>query len=339
MKRIFAAIVILWFALAGASAQGLPNPPKLSMWNRGVFNLFESGGVTSVGPSWMGDPVKQGPYNSLSLDWSMKDVGWTMTAQWDGDARTYPVYLRDFSGRYSLFNGFLRLTAGKVWSDGGYRFRNFDTTGFSTRIAGGEMGLMAQIQPVGGLSVGTFVPIPVTSQSASATFENMNFGAEWIFDSDVTIKASYRLEPVFDAKYLTSSNREFAIGVAMTMLPDVAFTLGYRFLDDTPEHDLFFDASYRQPALKLKMFADLNIVDAMLYYGGKLNAEYFFADTPFVLGASVSHGNGDAWYNDGTDLNPYVRYEIGGSSVQIGADLLYKTELNYKIQFSYTISF
>ncbi|HWR12933.1 MAG TPA: hypothetical protein VN445_14010 [Rectinemataceae bacterium] len=339
MKKTIATIAMLGLAAAVVGAQGGVDLPKLSMWNRGVFNLYESGGTTSVGPSWMGDAIKQGPYNSLSLDWSMKDVGWTMTAQWDGDAKTYPFYLRDFSGRYSMFKGFLKLTAGKVWADGGYRFRNFDTTGFSTRIASGETGVMARLQLAKGLSVGTFVPIPVASQAAGATFGKMNFGAEWIFENIATIKASYRLEPVSDIKSLNSGNREFAIGAVLTALPDFAFTLGYRFLDATPEHDLFFDASYSLPVLKLKMFADLNIVDAGLYYGGKLNAEYFVSDTPFVVGASASYGNGDAWYDDGVEANPYFRYEFGGSSVQLGADLLYKAALTYKVQLAYTISF
>ena len=269
----------------------------------------------------------------------MQDVSWTMTTQWDGDAKTYPVYLRDFSGHYSLFKGFLKLTAGKVWSDGGYRFRNFDTSGFSTRMADGKMGIMAQVQPVGGLSIGSFLPIPVASQDASATFGNMNFGAEWMIGKSAMIKASYRFEPVFDTKYLANDNKEFAMGVALTALPGFVFTLGYRYLDATPEHDLYFDTSCSLFALKLKMFADLNIVNASLYYGGKLNAEYFFESTPFVMGASVSYGNGDTWYDDGMEVNPFFRYEFGGSSVQLGADLLYKVALTYKVQLAYTISF
>ena len=31
-------------------------------------------------------------------------------------------------------------------ADGGYRFANFDTAGFSTRLADGETGVMATIQ-------------------------------------------------------------------------------------------------------------------------------------------------------------------------------------------------
>lgn len=339
MKKTIAIIAMLGLAAAIAGAQSDVNLPKFSMWNRGVFNLYESGATTSVGPSWMGDPIKQGPYNSLSLDWSMKDVGWTMTAQWDGDAKTYPFYLRDFSGRYSMFKGFLRLTAGKVRSDGGYRFSNFDTTGFSTRIANSEMGILVQVQPIKGLSVGTFVPIPVASQAADATFGKVNFGAEWVFENKAAIKASYRLEPVSDMKSVADDNREFAIGAVLTAVPDFVLTLGYRFLDATPEHDLFLDASYSLPRLRFKFFADLNIVNSQFYYGGKLNAEYLVANTSFVVGASAFYGNGDAWYDDGMDVNPYFRYEFGGSSVQLGADLLYKTALTYKVQLSYTISF
>lgn len=91
-------------------AQGAPALPRLSMWNRGVFTLYDANGKTAVGPNWMGYTVDQGPYNSLSLDWAGTNVSWTMTADWEGDGATYPISLSDYSGSFRLFEGKAMIT-------------------------------------------------------------------------------------------------------------------------------------------------------------------------------------------------------------------------------------
>lgn len=332
MKRSIVLALILAAALAPLAAQDAA--PKLSMWNRGVFNLYSSDGTTSLGPNWMGYGVAQGPYNSLSLDWASKLVTWSMTAEWDGDGKVYPIYLRDYSGSFNMFGGFMKLTAGKVFGVDEYRFRNFDYTGFSTRIANAETGFLVQIFPMKALSLGAFIPVPVLAQSAATTYSRPNFGIRWTAGDFAAVKVSLRLEP--DA---STGNRELAVGATLTAVPNLGLTIGYTYRDVTQENDLFIDGSYGMGPLVLNAFADGNFIAGVFVGGGKVNAEYSLPKTPFTFGSSAAYGNGDVWGNSGLDLNPYIRYSFGGSSVQTGVDVTYGTVWAYKVQFTYTVGF
>lgn len=103
-------------AATGAFAQYVTTPATLSMWNRGVFNLYESvGNTTSVGPNWMGYDPPQGAYNGLTLSYTARNVSWIMTAEWEGDWTNVDIsktVLSEFSGSYAMFGGAVRLTAG-----------------------------------------------------------------------------------------------------------------------------------------------------------------------------------------------------------------------------------
>ncbi len=326
----------MFILLFSAYSQSSPAAPRLGMWNRGVFNLYSSDGTTSVGPNWMGNVIPQGPYNSLSLDYSIKNVSWTMTAQWDGDGRQYPIFLRDYSGTISMFNGFARFTGGKVWAGDEFRFRNFDSTGFATRIAGGETGFLLRLYPFDGVTIGAFVPVPVANQSAAVTYGSTNFGAEWVVNPELVFRASYRLEPD------TSGNREFAIGASVSAVRDLIVTIGYTNRDVTPENNFFMDASYNLNPLMIRAFADVNLIAGDTFYGGKLQVEYSFQDSPFVAGASVSYGNGDLWWNNGFEAFPYVRYNVSGASVQIGGKVQFDELFvyqSYGVQLAYTVGF
>ena len=330
------ALAALLFFIAAAAiplAAQEAAPPKLSMWNRGLFNLYTSDGTTSGGPNWMGYATDQGPYNSLSLNWAGKLVNWSMTAEWDGDGSVYPIYLHDYSASYAMFTGFVRFTAGKVYGGDDYRFRNFDTTGFSTRIANAETGVMVQVLPAKNLSLGAFIPIPVAERSAEITYSRPNFGFQWVAGDFAILKSSLRLEP------LANGNREASVGVSLTAIRNFGLTLGYTYRDVTMENDFFLDTSWRSGPLTLHAFADLNLVDADLYYGGKVNAEYAFPTIPFTLGGSASYGNGDIWYNDSLELYPYLRYNFSGSSVQTGVVVDYADAWTYKVQLQYTVGF
>jgi hypothetical protein len=330
MKRSIVLALMLTAALTASAAQEAG--PRLSMWNRGVFNLYSTDGTTSLGPNWMGYAVDQGPYNSLVLDWSGKDVTWSMTAQWDGDAQVYPIYLYAYSGSFTMFDGFMRLTAGKV-SSNEYRFRNFDTTGFSTRIANAETGLLLQVFPVKGLSVGAFLPVPVSAQGVAITYAHTNFGIQWTPSESLVFKASLRLEPA------SSGNREASVGASIVPFKNSTLTIGYTYRDVTQENDLFLDGSCRLGDLSFHAFADGGLIAGSWVAGGKLNAEYSLPKTPFTLGASASYGNGDAWGISGLDLNPYIRYGFSGSSVQVGTDVTYGTSWAAKLQLAYTVGF
>ena len=335
-KRIGLLAILAAILAFPAYSQNASPSPKLSMWNRGVFNLYASDGNTKLGPSWMGNVIPQGPYNSLSFDYAVTNVSWTMTAQWDGDGRAYPIFLRDYSGTISMFDGIARFTGGKVWAGDEFRFRNFDTTGFATRIANGETGFMVRLYPLRGLAVGVFVPIPVADQSASLTYASMNFGAEWVLNPNWTFRSSYRFEPD------SFGNKEFAIGVSTTAVNDLVLTIGYTNRDVSLEHDFFLDASFNLDPLAIRACADLNLIAGNPIYGGKILAEYAFPATPFVAGASLSYGTGDVWWNNGFEAYPYLRYAAGGSSVQIGGKVVCDTSLayqSYSIQLMYTVGF
>jgi hypothetical protein len=330
MKRSIALALILTTLLAALAAQ--ETAPKLSMWNRGVFNLYSTDGTTSLGPNWMGYAVDQGPYNSLVFDWAGKQIAWSMTAQWDGDGQVYPIYLHDYFGSFIMFDGVIKLTAGKVYSNE-YLFRNFDTTVFSTRIANAETGLLVQIFPVKGLSLGAFLPVPVSAQGVTITYAHTNFGIQWTPSESFVFKASLRLEPT------SSGNREASVGVSLVPIKNSTFKIGYTYRDVTQENDLFMDGSYRVGDLFLQAYADGGLIAGSWVVGGKLNAEYTLPQTPFTLGASVSYGNGDAWGFSGLDLNPYIRYGFSDSSVQVGTDVTYGTSWAAKLQLAYTVGF
>jgi hypothetical protein len=320
-------------AVSFVGAQETAPPAKLSMWNRGVFNFNITDGTTSVGPSWMGGGG--GVYNMLALDWAWKDVSWTMTMQWDGDAWNNVVNLRDYSGNFSLFGGLARLSMGKVWSDGGYRFINFDTSGFSTRIAAGVPGVLLRLYPVKGLSIGGFLPVDIAAKAFNLSFADVNFGAEYLVNDLFVLRTSYRMEE--DA----GGNQEFAIGVGLLAVDYLQLTLGYRYLDVLQEHDIFLDTSYRFVNFVLRAFGDVNFRPSAFFFGAKINGEYEFFNTPFALGVWTSLGNNDAWFNTNINAGLYGRYGFaGGSSVQAGAETTYNgSSLSFKAQLQYTISF
>jgi len=342
MKRSILLALILAATLALLPADETSTAPKLSMWNRGIFNLYSTDGTANLGPNWMGYAINQGPYNSLSLDWTSKLVTWSMTAEWDGDAKVYPIFLRDYAGSFDMFGGFMKFTAGKVFGSDAYRFRNFDYTGFSTRIANAETGFLVQVFPIKALSLGVFVPVPVTIRGASITYSQPNFGIQWIAGEIAVVKASCRLEP--DP---TTGNREVAVGAMLTAVPNLGLTLGYTYRDVTQENNIFLDGSYVLEALTINAFADLNFIAGTLAGGGKVNAEYILPKTPFTLGASASYGTGssaaygnaDIWGLTGLDLNPYVRYGFPGASIQVGTDITYGTIWAAKLQLAYTVGF
>ena len=332
-----------FLCLSFVPAQSGTLPVTISMWNRGVFNLYEGpGGTTSVGPDWMGYTDPQGAYNSLSMYYAIQNVSWNMTAEWEGDWSKLDIsntVLDEFSGSYSLFNGIARITAGKVRADGGYRFTNFDSAGFSTRIANSETGVLLTVQPAQGVSFGTFLPVPVSSQAASTTYTHMNFGASWNIPKVAILKASYRMEP-YTLYSTTLKGKELAIGGQLTAVQNFLFTLGYRWFDTAQEHDIFMDTSYRFPSTLLSAYAYMSVQASLLYKGFKLNIEQNLGKTALVAGSSVSWGEDSSlWWLDGWDFNPYLRYDFGGSSVQIGVDGTYTSSFAYKIQLSYTIGF
>jgi hypothetical protein len=303
------------------------------MWNRGVFTLYDANGKTSVGPNWMGYTVDQGPYNSLSLDWSGTNVSWTMTADWEGDGAAYPISLSDYSGSFRLFEGKAMITAGKVKSGDDYRFRNLETLGFATRMANQKMGVFLRVLPLKGLNLGAFLPVSVLEGSAADTFSDVNIGAEYTLDKVGIVRAQYRFEED------NNGNRELATGVQITAVPNFKLTMGYTWLDKAERHDILMDAVYKFPRLELGAYGDLNLTPGVIDYGAKVSAEYTFKNPPVTLGSSASYGTGDRWWLDGLELYPYARYNLGGSSVQLGSKFSYKTDWFYEVIFVYTIGF
>ncbi len=342
-KRVFAALAIMLLTTVSGFAQSGTTPATIGMWNRGVFNLYVNDGTTSVGPNWMGYSEPQGAYNGLTLFYVAKDVSWTMTAEWEGDWTKVDftkTTLSEFSGSYRMFNGFARLTAGKVRSDGGFRFANFDTAGFSTRIANGKTGILLTLHPAANFSIGTFLPVPVASQSATTTYTRMNFGISWEIPKIVILKTSYRLEPIDPASTdPRDKSKEFAIGAQLIAVPNFLLTMGYRWFDLADEHDLFLDTSWRLPFWRFNAFGYLSLQSG-IDQGFKINIEHSIGTSPFVLGASLSWGTKpELWWLNGWNGNPYIRYDFGGSSVQLGMDFSYATSFIYRVQLAYTIGF
>ena len=340
MKKAAVFALLAGLALFAVVSQGVASAPRLSMWNRGLFNLYSSDGTTSVGPSWMGPPTS-GPFNDLGLDWSAKDVSWTMTAMWDGDGSKggFPIYLWDYAGSYSLFDGRARVTAGKVWSGGDYRLQNFDTTGFSTRIANAETGVLLQVYPLKGLSLGGFLPVPVANQNVTTTWAQTNLGIAYAIPSVATFVASCRLE----RNPALSNSHEYAVGASIPSLDGVALSVGFTYRDTLDQYCYFADSSYGIAGFALHLYGDFVSQTGGSLYGAKFNAERSIPSTPFVGGLSILYGNEiTLWYFNGFEINPYLRYDFGGSSVQLGFDGKAGMDMawsGYQIQLSYTISF
>ena len=208
--------------------------------------------------------------------------------------------------------------------------------------------MLVTVQPLKGFSAGAFVPfyMPTTindpgTEDALITYSHTNFGASLTMVEGVTIKASYRMEPY--KLWGTTKGKELAAGIQVSTIRNLVVTAGWRWYDIAAEHDIMLDASYRVGNYtRLAAFGYASLHDDRVWPGFKANIEQGFVDSPFVAGASASYGIGyPAWWLDGWEGNPYLRYEFGGSSVQAGVQLKLPENgpFTAATQLAYTIGF
>ena len=101
------------------------------------------------------------------------------------DSNVWPTAIRNISAWYKLFNGMLKVTAGKD-RIGDYRATAYIEGGNAyTRFANAEWGFALQAYPIKGLSAGVFVKFPELATAADYA-DALSFGASYAMDtSDV----------------------------------------------------------------------------------------------------------------------------------------------------------
>jgi hypothetical protein len=129
-----------------------------------------------LGPGW----VSSGQYATVGLSFTEKLWGFSGTIEYENNAINSPF--RDYTLWVKPFGDVLKLSTGKL-RNGDYRLTSYiDGSGFNTRIANAEYGIMAQFYPVKGLSIGVFNWIDPTGKVPLATFNNLNAGISYSVD-------------------------------------------------------------------------------------------------------------------------------------------------------------
>lgn len=176
MKKLI--VLLLSIAMVGAvfAQEAAPVTPKVSGYFYASVNAVDVETPKGGSASWdqnLGD----GQYATVGLSYTEKAYGFSGTVEFYNDAINSKF--RDYTVWAKPFGDIAKLSAGKL-RNGDYRLTSVvDGAGFNTRIANAEYGIMAQVYPIKGLSIGVFDWIDSTGVATTATFDNLNFGASY----------------------------------------------------------------------------------------------------------------------------------------------------------------
>jgi hypothetical protein len=237
MKKLI--VLLLAFAMVGVvfAEDAAPVVPKVSGYFYAGANVLDVTGVgtaseawnQSLAPSW----VSSGNYATVGLSYSVKEFGFSGTVEYENNAIN--TAFRDYTAWVKPFGDVLKLSAGKV-RNGDYRLTSYiDGSGFNTRIANAEYGLLAQVYPVKGLSLGVFNWIDSTGAVPLASWQNLNFGASYtVAGIGKFVAAAKRNITIVDATAVTTVNTdEYFVGFDLSAVKGLTAKVGGTF-DLTP---------------------------------------------------------------------------------------------------------
>jgi len=282
-------------------------------------------GNAYMGPSW----ISGGPYNTLSLTYAEDNYGFAMTSEFDADA--WGGALRDITGWYKLFNGMLKVTAGKIRTRAYEPTSNVEGTAVVTRLFNAQWGALLQFEPVKGLSVGVGAQYPVGA-AAQDYANKIVFGASYDIENIAKVSATYSL--------VTDQLSASVEVKAIKGLPILA-----QFMYNTTSSDIkgMLSTSYSMDKLSLALDAII-VSSAAFDYGVEANVGYALSDV-YKVGANLSYASsGGAFFTDlgtGFGVYPWVNVTVGGGSLNLGFALSTgdPAALTWKIPLKYVIAF
>lgn len=326
MKK--ALVVLLALAFVGAAfAEDAAAPAPVSKVGAYLYastNLYDQDGAQSLGPSWL----SSGNFADLTLSYSDTAFGFSGTVEYENDAvntafRDYTLWAKPID--------MLKVSVGKL-RNGDYRLTSYiDGSGFNTRIANAEYGLMLQATPIAGLSVGVFNYIP-----ASFTYYKDGKAQAYEFDvNNLNFGASYTVEGI--AKFIVAAKRNPI--VAYSGVADNLLTVADEGVDGTIIYtdEYFFGADIKAvEGLTAKVGLTMDLTDAYttaLSTTGVLNNtkwnKIWVSGGYTVAGADIGL---DAYYlmNSGTEMYGKVNVAYALEKFTPSAYFSYKSIKGYE---------
>jgi hypothetical protein len=322
------ALVVLLALVLGAGLLFAADA-KWGAWIEGDVVLYDSAGNAYIGPSW----ISGGAYNTLSLAYSEDNYGFAMTSEFDANA--WGGGLRDITGWYKLFNGMVKLTAGKI------RTRAYEPTSFVegsavvTRLFNAEWGALVDFMPVKGLSIGVGAQYP--SGAAAADYaNNVLFGASYDLENLAKVSATYSLK-----------TDQLSASVEVKAVKGLPFFVQFMYNTNTSAMKALLSASYTMDKLSAALdgvFKYATAADVAV----EANVGYALSDV-YKVGATLSYatagfGGANGWFTDlgtGFGVYPWVNVTVGGGSLNLGFALWTgdPAALAWKIPLKYVIAF
>jgi len=351
MKRVLVVLLALVMG-AGLVFAADQAPPKWTWWAEGDFILWDQDGQAYLGPSWDSD-LNLGQYTTMGLTYAEKDFGFSFISEFDSDnifGGVDPALnsnsLRNMSAWYSLFNGMLKVTAGKV-RNGDYRPTSYiEGTSVVTRILNAEWGFLAQVMPVKNLSVGVAAKF-VEGPAAQDYADMLGFGVSYAVDGIGTFYLNGRTMDSGTSPAMLENAFGGAVKLtAIKILPMVlSFQMNLYDVND-PQFNVLFSTQYVMGAMTAAVDAKF-VYQTQFDYAIEALVKYSLNPT-WVVGANLGYATISyfTYGSAGLFVLPWVQANIGSaSSLRLGfvLDTEYSatesTGLLWNIPFRYIISF
>ena len=315
------ALVVLLALVLGAGLLFAADA-KWGAWIEGDVVLYNDAGQAGITPSWAG----AGPYNTLSLSYSEDNFGFAMTDEFA--ANNWGVALRDIKGWYKLFDGMLKVSAGRL-RIGDYRPTSFvEGSSVVTRILNAEWGALLQLTPVEGLSVGVGAEFPVPI--AAADYANkMVFGVSYDIKDIAKVYLNYRM-----------LNDQLGASVEVKAIKGLPILLGFAYDTTSSQINALLSASYTMDKLSFAVDAVMQYTTA-LAFAVEANVGYALSDM-YKVGMNLAYDDGYGWTTDftsGFGVYPWVNVTVGSGSLNLGFALSTGAPLTWKIPLKYVIAF
>lgn len=237
------ALSVIGFVFAQDEA---PVVPALTGYFFAGTQLYNQDGYLSLGPDWL----SSGHYANLGVTYQAPVYGFSATIEYENAAVN--TAFRDYTLWVKLFD-MVKLSAGKL-RNGDYRLTSYiDGNGFSTRTANVEQGLLAQLTPIAGLSVGAFVPLSSAADTL-ATFLYPSYGASYLLEGIAKFFVAYK-----------TNNTEFFVGADIKAIEGLTLKVGL-------QNNTTNNADYN----KINVTAGYALMDGALDLG--LDASYKLAE-------------------------------------------------------------
>jgi len=348
MKRVLVVLLALVMG-AGLVFAADQAPPKWGAYVEGWLNLWDQDGQAFLSPSWDGD-LAVGQYTTLTFSYAEANVGFSFTSEFDSDnifGGVDPAVnfnsLRNMSGWYSLFNGMLKVTAGKV-RNGDYRPTSYvEGTSVVTRILNAEWGALFQVTPVKNLSVGVGVKF-AEGPAAQDYADMLGFGVSYAVDGIGTFYLNGRTMDSGTSPAMLENAFGGAVKItAIKILPlYLSFQMSLYDVND-PLYAGLFSTQYVMGPMTSSVDAKFQY-QTQFDYAVEANVNYKLNPT-WTVGANLGYAS-IAFFTDGGPgllLYPWVQANVGSASyLKLGfrLDTEFDTEgLLWNIPLKYVISF